>query len=224
MLLQIINRVDRLQIKLLIIINLLLSISVSSFSQKTPTDTVAFKRDFEKLLSKYGLSNKSYLINVTSNNQKGGQTAFIINNNFYGDTISDKNNITYIFDTTGNHVTLTVAPKKGIWTQPFVFADSSNTHRYFDVGIGTSAFITDNIVWVVDRWRNVAGGVSQHSVSHFWPLRIELKDNDPNQYFIFGDFLDPNKTFLFYKGKIQYWGTFSEEEYKKLPPMPEIKK
>ena len=223
MLLQIINRVVKQQIKSLIIISLFLAITPTSFSQNTPTDTAAFKRDFEKLLSKYGLSNKSYLINVTSNNQKGGQTAFIINNNFYGDTLSERNNIDYVFDTAGNHITLTVAPKKGIWTQPFVFADSSNTHRYFDVGVGVAAFISDNVVWVVDKWRSVGGGISQHSVSHFWPLIIELKDNDPNQYFIFGDFLDPNKTFLFYKDKIQYWGTFTEEEFKKLPPMPKNK-
>ncbi len=221
--LQTINPVVKPQIKLLTIISLLLNISVTSFSQSVTTDTAAFKREFEKLLSKYGLSSKSYLINVTSNNQKGGQTAFIINNNFYGDTLSEKNNIDYIFDTTNNLVTLTVAPRKGIWTQPFVFADSSNKHAYFDVGIGASAYIYDNIVWVIDRWRSVAGGVSQNSVSHYWPLTIRVKANDPNQYFIFGDFLDPNKTFLFYNGKIQYWGTFTEEEFKKLPPRPIMK-
>lgn len=196
---------------------------VVCFSQSGPTDTAAFKKDFEKLLSKYGLNSKSYMINVTSNNQKGGQTAFIINNNFYGDTLTEKNNVVYFFDTVENHITLTVAPKKGVWVQPFVFADSSNTHAYFDVGVGASAFVSNYTGWVVDQWKFLAGEVSQNSISKSWPLVIQLKDNDPNQYFIFGDFLDSNKTFLFYKGKIQYWGTFSEEESKKLPPVPTIK-
>lgn len=222
MLLQIIKQVARLQIRLIIIINLLLLISVSSFSQKAQPDTVAFKKEFEKLLEKYGLSNKSYMINVNSNNQKGGQTAFIINNNFYGDTATEKNNLTYGFDTVDNHVTLIVSPLKGPWINPFVFADSSDSHNYYEVGAGFVSFARPHFVWVVDKWRSVAGPITHQSVSNNWPLFIKLKDNDPNQYFIFGDFLDPNKTFLFYKGKIQYWGTFTEEQIKRLPPQPTV--
>lgn len=224
MLLQIINQAVRLQVKSIIITSFLLGSLLASNSQETLRDTTAFKREFEKLLTKYGLNAKSYMINVTSNNQKGGQTALIITNNFYGDTLSEENNIEFFFDTTGSHVTLTAAPKKGIWTQPFVFADSSTKHRYFDVGIGVSTYVREYVVWVVDRWRIVEGGISQHSISSYWPLKIDLKESDPDQYFIFGDFLDPNKTFLFYKGKIQYWGTFTEEEFNKLPPRPNFQK
>ena len=96
-------------------------------------------------------------------------------------------------------------------------------HRYYDPGAGFVSFARPHFVWVVDKWRSVSGPITEHSVSNYWPLYIKLKNNDPNQYFIFGDFLDPNKTFLFYKGKIQYWGMFTEEESKKLPPPP-IKK
>jgi len=215
--LQIISRVDRLLTKSTIITSFFVCLFNYSFSQ---TDTLAFKKDFEKLLNKYGLSNKSYMINVNSTNQKGGQTAFIINNNFYGDTTSEKNNIFYVFDTVDSHVTLIVAPLKGTWINPFVFSDSSDNHGYLKIGPGFSSYARNHPVWVVDKWRFVAGPITQHAISYYWPLYIKLKVKDPNQYFIFGDFIDPNKTFLYYNGQIRYWGTFTEEQYKKLPPMP----
>ncbi len=70
----------------------LLSFSFTSCSQKGNNppvkkgDTTAFKKEFEKLLVKYGFNKNGYSLNVTSNNQNGGQTAFIITNNYYGDT------------------------------------------------------------------------------------------------------------------------------------------
>jgi len=46
-------------------------------------DSVNFKKDLERLLQKYGLQSAGYQINVQSNSQRGGQTAFTITNNNY---------------------------------------------------------------------------------------------------------------------------------------------
>lgn len=46
-------------------------------------DSINFKKDLEKLLTRYGLQTAGYQINVQSNNQRGGQTAFTITNNSY---------------------------------------------------------------------------------------------------------------------------------------------
>lgn len=44
------------------------------------TDTSKLKKEIAVLLKKYGLKNASFLLKVESLNQKGGQTAFEINN------------------------------------------------------------------------------------------------------------------------------------------------
>src|SRR5205085_1936295 len=80
------KKVDKQQMKSLIISIPLLLFCYISFSQTKVSDTVAFKKDFEQLLKKYGIVSKGYSINVTSINQKGGQTAFVITNNYLGDT------------------------------------------------------------------------------------------------------------------------------------------
>lgn len=64
---------------LLLIINLLLLLSFSSYSQ---TDTAKLRKELYALLKKYGLKDASFLLKVESLNQKGGQTAFEINNNY----------------------------------------------------------------------------------------------------------------------------------------------
>jgi hypothetical protein len=54
------------------------------------------------------------------------------------------------------------------------------------------------------------------------PLKINLQ-SDPMQFYIFGDALDMNKSFVYYHGIIKYLGIFSEEEFTKLVakhPMP----
>lgn len=70
--------------KLLIIKISLFLFSFASNSQiLSKQDSINFKNDLEKLLTKYGLKDVGYQINVQSNNQRGGQTAFIINNNYF---------------------------------------------------------------------------------------------------------------------------------------------
>lgn len=76
--------------KLLIILTITSLLLLSSFNllaqNISKQDSAAFKKDFEQLLKKYGFKSKGYSVNITSINQKGGQTAFIINNNYLGDT------------------------------------------------------------------------------------------------------------------------------------------
>ena len=77
------NQVAKQQKKLIIIISVFFS-SLSSHSQiLSKQDSLNFKNDLEKLLTKYGLSTAGYQINVQSNDQRGGQTAFTITNNNY---------------------------------------------------------------------------------------------------------------------------------------------
>jgi hypothetical protein len=76
--------VGKLQKKLLIITISFFLFSFNIHSQVFPRqDSINFKNDLEKLLSKYGLQSAGYQINVQSNNQRGGQTAFTITNNNY---------------------------------------------------------------------------------------------------------------------------------------------
>jgi hypothetical protein len=84
MLHQLINQVGRRQKKLLITISSVLIFSFTTYSQVlSKEDSINFKKDLEKLLTKYGLQTAGYQINVQSNNQRGGQTAFIITNNYF---------------------------------------------------------------------------------------------------------------------------------------------
>lgn len=67
---------------ILLIISSFFFFPKSVLSQIKHTDTAAFKKEFEQLLKKYNIDSKRYSINVTSINQKGGQTALVITNNY----------------------------------------------------------------------------------------------------------------------------------------------
>jgi hypothetical protein len=83
MLHQTINQVVKQQKKLLIITSSFLLFSFCSYSQiLSKQDSISFKNELEKLLTKYGLQTAGYQINVQSKDQRGGQTAFSINNNY----------------------------------------------------------------------------------------------------------------------------------------------
>jgi hypothetical protein len=71
---------------LLLIINSLNSFSQKSYSQvkKNFTDSTLLKKEIDNLLAKHGLKSTGFSINVISVNQKGGQTAYSITNNYYG--------------------------------------------------------------------------------------------------------------------------------------------
>lgn len=75
---------DKPQKKLLTIIISFFFLSLTTHAQiLSKQDSISFKKDLEKLLTKYGLQTAGYQINVQSDNQRGGQTAFTITNNNY---------------------------------------------------------------------------------------------------------------------------------------------
>jgi hypothetical protein len=106
-------------------------------------DSVNFKNDLEKLLAKYGLKTMGYQINVQSNNQSGGQTAFTITNivNNY-DLKDSKPQIKFISE------------KK--WPEKELIQDGAYTGKdslyktsiYFEY---YSLFQKDNIVAIVEK-------------------------------------------------------------------------
>jgi hypothetical protein len=59
---------------------LIISALISPIYSKSQTDTSKLKKELTALLKKYGLKDASFLLKVESLNQKGGQTAFEINN------------------------------------------------------------------------------------------------------------------------------------------------
>jgi hypothetical protein len=86
MLRPLINKVVKLQVRLLITISgFLFSSSVYCQKQNQFPDSVKLKREIDSVLAKYGLKSKGFAINVISLSQKGGQTAYSITNNYYGE-------------------------------------------------------------------------------------------------------------------------------------------
>ena len=68
----------------------------SAYSQKQPifTDTFTLRKEIDSVLAKHGLKTKSFDINVVSFNQRGGQVAYSITNNYqyHNDMIDMPNN------------------------------------------------------------------------------------------------------------------------------------
>lgn len=170
-----------------------------SFSQSLSLkDSLNLKKDIDSVLSKYGFKNSPYTINVKSKNQKGGQTAFIINNNYYGDTASNDTNFGF-FDTILNgEINVFVFPKTGVWASPFIAYDSAAT----DVMIGISyslRTISRNFLIGVDGIP-IAFVVetSQSPSSINAPIRVMLKSKDA--FFFFGDRSNKDRIYRYFSG------------------------
>lgn len=202
------KKVVKLAVQLLII---LILNSYKVYSQ-TPTDTTLFKKDFEKLLSKYHINSIGYLINVTSNNQSGGQTAFVITNNYYGDSVLDAKNFKYTLIGDSNQKVLTVAPRKGIWVSPFVATDSAKSRiHFFDPGSGMVSFIHGIMACIDDIDYPIEGAGRDGASSKLFPLVIYLHPNDPSQFYIFGDLQDSHKWYLYYKGEVSWFPLMDDD-------------
>lgn len=196
---------DKLQIKLLII-----SIGVlfyfDCFSQKLVRyDTVGFKKDFEQLLKKYRIQSKGYSVNVISINQKGGQNALVINNNFFSDSSLDSSNYNFKVIHEENQSYLIVSPKKGVWNSPVVFTDSlSATRSFFDPGVGFSSIIRDISVEIEGRHYKLIGKTKSSVCSKNFPLTINLS-KDIGEFYIFGDIQDNRKLYLYKNGRVLWF-------------------
>lgn len=206
--------------KLLItIVNLFLFISIS-YAQKSVTDTLAFKKDFELLLKKYGIKSSGYLINVTSINQKGGQTAFVINNNYFGDTtLTGKNNFGFSIDSVDNQRILFCGPLKGTWITPFVAMDSAKFRNgAYDPGIGLITSISGISATVDGKEYSLMAIASNNSCSQMFPMRIYLAALSSDDFIIFGDLHDPLKTYIYKKGEVWYFGDEGDGQKKGIVP------
>jgi hypothetical protein len=182
--------------------------TISYTQTLSPKDSINFKHNFEALLKKYKLDNKGYKINVQSNNQSGGQTAFIITNNYYKDPNLIPDSLNYVSTITiekGRKV-LTVYPKSGSWIQPILFYDTS------DVDIKLKIYPVPNIITSYSATLSnkagilkVKGIVFPMACSISQPIHIYLNDK-PAEFYYFGDNADLNKRFFYSKGKIIWDG------------------
>lgn len=195
----------RQQGKLIITSVLIFVCRTTSVAQTKYVDTTAFKKEFEVLLAKYGLSPEKYLINVTSNNQQGGQTALIINNNYFLDNLIDSINVDFkiIDDTTGQY--LLAYPKKGSWTKPFVLTsvERMKAGRFFDFE-GFFSSIEGGSTEIDGKKYETYGYTLQAACTKVSPLKIVLMKSNPPEFFIFGDLANMNRIYIYQNKKVKW--------------------
>lgn len=107
-----------------------LLITINAFCQnpKKPLDSIALKKELDAVLAKYGLKSTGFAVNVISLNQKGGQNAYSITNNYY------------------QNITVTQQPELGDWYKNFfmrhieqVKRDSGITSNHIIITIGSGS-------------------------------------------------------------------------------------
>lgn len=189
-------------VQLLITTSSLLALSLSSFCQTQKIDTNNLKRELDGLLKKYGVKSTGFSINVISIDQKGGQTAYQITNNYYSDPnyIPDADNfrVTSSDNYDGIKVLL-VSPKRGVWTTPFVLFDSSKGQPARPIYYGTSHPMS--LTLHIGNSDHVMVGIRlDNPCSPNNPLPINFA-NDKDGYFCFGDFGYDTRYYIYHDGK-----------------------
>lgn len=129
-----IKRAGRLA--LLLIINSLFINSALCQKAKSPLDSVALQKELDVVLAKYGLKSKGFAVNVVSLNQKGGQTAYSITNNYY------------------QNVTVTQQPTLTEWDRQFYM-------RHIDQLVKDSAITSKEIIITMGNGSNSGQYVKQ---------------------------------------------------------------
>lgn len=163
-------------------------------------------------MKKHGIKSNIYSINVSSNNQSGGQTAFVINNNYYRDTISNKYNFEYnIINRTGKKI-LSVKPKSGSWLYPFALTNSSNEIINLLTSSHGNGMVSDlNGTPVTLQGKEyILNGRSCNCPCNKIPIEFFIDVDDPNQIIIFGDLSDPEKTYIYNQQKVIWLSTQGE--------------
>jgi hypothetical protein len=182
-----------------------LIISTASFSQKknTKVDSAVLKKELDAVLSKYGLKTKGFAINVISINQKGGQTAYSITNNFYRDSsyIPDSVNYNFKISTYKEQHFLVVWPKYEVWHQPFVLYDSTKGNK--SQWSGMQQILSGIKLMYNGKIFTMSGKKLFEPISKNSPLFINI-DSDPTGVFAFGDFSNEKKAYIFFKGEITW--------------------
>lgn len=191
----------RRAVKLLVI----LLITINAFSQDKSKfkDSALLKKELDSVLAKYGLKTKGFLINVISVNQQGGQTAYSITNNYYGDTTNIETN--YGLDTVneGGIKYIYVYPKKGVWQTPFIGLDSARSGDYiYDPGVGLITFM-HGLSFTPSKdsaYRPMVLYFRQGNCSKSLPMKIGLINK--KGFFLFGDFAESDKVYFYFKGSV----------------------
>ena len=161
------------------------------------------KKEIDSLLLKHGLKSKGFAINVFSINQKGGQTAYLITNNYFTDP-------NYIADSINYETKVVIKdslkyiyffPKKGVWTNPFISYES-------DAGNRTTSLqgMMKDITGSFDFGRlkvSFTGATTESPCSKNSPIYIILKKDEEILIF-FGDYSTNTKTYLYEDGEIKH--------------------
>lgn len=180
------------------------TISYSQIKNKF-IDSLLLKKEIDSVLAKHGLKSKGFAINVISINQNGGQTAYSITNNFYGDPgyVPDSINYTFHVERMNGHNYLFVSPKHGTWSQTFFLYDSTKGYpSSSDVTYYGMTTPINGMSLNIDNTKVFMSGILWDKViSPNIPLYIYL-DNDPNGYFAFGDFSYNTRFYIFHQGKV----------------------
>ena len=174
------KKVVRQALILLITINLLPCILLAQ------SDSAGLKKEIIELLKKHGYS--SFQINVNSYNQKGGQTAFSITNN-YLDPNYCADSINYELRFYYKKNKFVVNPKKGTWSDLFAicpdtfFSDAQNLLTNCD-GDETEISSTGNAIvsYMGSKYKCIVKSIRGSDCSYGLPYCIpsELK----NSFFI----------------------------------------
>lgn len=146
-----------------------------SFSQikKSFDDSALLKKEIDSVLRKHGLKSKGFSINVISLDQKGGQTAYAITNNYYGNvtinkekelTTQDETDILRKIDSVKGKINITSndimffksqysnAPKFASELRSFLVNKGYNLDRY--IGSNYPAYQKDYSVGFIDAPEN----------------------------------------------------------------------
>ena len=199
-----IKKVAKLLGLLLITSNLILysNLSYSQIKYRF-SDSLLLKQELDSVLAKHGLKSKGFVITVISLNQKGGQTAYSITNNYYGDTLKNEANFGIDTFTEGGKKWVTVYPKKGVWQSPFIGLDSVKIHDCsYDPGSGSIAFISGlYITFKGERIQHSLELIIRQGVcSKNMPMKVGILKKDA--FFTFGDYADDDKFYLYRNGKV----------------------
>jgi hypothetical protein len=151
--------------------------------------------------------------------KRQGDTAIIYNTNIYYSQINQgqkekpdlyPDSTNYGFSFLHNKDTLILYPKNGVWVKPFLSFDAKldtiNGGVYQSDGMG-KAYPTKSGPSEITN----VNGINYKTISVFmnivrsksYPLIIDMK-GDKNQYIIFGDSADPNKRYIYQKGKVRW--------------------
>lgn len=145
---------------------------------------------------------------MISNNQSGGQTALVINNNYtnyYRDSIPDSTNYHFRTLKYQGQKYLEVFPRKGAWISPF-YAEGDSIIRPFivenrsDGATYTRVNLDANFIYP-----HFTGFYRSTPCSESNPMYILLKETK-NECHFWGDYNDFNKTYYYHQGKV-FWKT-----------------